>query len=65
MLNKLERLKIPMPNYTQFEGSERSLYLVAYLSAMEQLARRGDLWVARGSDIGEMVMQPGVRKESD
>ena len=36
VLNKLERLKIPMPNYTQFEGSERSLYLVAYLSAMEQ-----------------------------
>ena len=57
VLSRLRQLKIPAPSYSQFEGTERSRYLVAYLAAMEQFAKWGDLRTARRRDLGEIVMR--------
>lgn len=57
VLRELRQLEIPAPNYSQFEGKERSRYLVAYLAAMELFSQWGDLRTARRRDLGEIVMR--------
>ena len=54
--SRLGELKIPTDALEQFTGLERTRQTLTYLSFMERLAREGDIWTARRTDLGKMLV---------
>ena len=58
LMDQLEALKIPVPDFRTIGNQEQWKFLVAYLASMETLASSGNLKHARQSQFGEQVKQP-------
>lgn len=62
LLDGLQSLGIPVPDFGQVGNEERLRFLVAYLTAMETLARSGNLKHAQRSDLVDQLRRQGVRR---